>query len=191
MAYGLFTYQGWNPCPLHWQEDSWPLSLQGSPHDLSEKTVVTGSLPCLTPSYGFPFKSSMVWVPALLAPITLFIKNKTRSVRPFNFVCACSVRSNSLWPHELQPTRLLHPWDFPGKNTEVGCHFLLQGIFLTQGLNLCLLHWQSNSWPLCHLGSQGHHHLSIMSFNKIYISENLLSIILSSWNFKMTNAHIF
>ena len=148
MAYGLFTYQGWNPCPLHWQEDSWPLSLQGSPHDLSEKTVVTGSLPCLTPSYGFPFKSSMVWVPALLAPITLFIKNKTRSVRPFNFVCACSVRSNSLWPHELQPTRLLHPWDFPGKNTEVGCHFLLQGIFLTQGLNLCLLHWQGDSLSL-------------------------------------------
>ena len=34
---------------------------------------------------------------------------------------------------------LLCPCDFPGKNTGVGCHFLLQGIFLTQGLNL--LHW--------------------------------------------------
>ena len=33
----------------------------------------------------------------------------------------------------LYPTRLLHPWDFPGKNTRVGCHFLLQGIFPTQG----------------------------------------------------------
>ena len=31
--------------------------------------------------------------------------------------------------------RLLHPWDSPGKNTGVGCHFLLQGIFLTQGSN--------------------------------------------------------
>ena len=29
-------------------------------------------------------------------------------------------------PHGLQPTRLLHPWDSPGKNTGVGCHFLLQ-----------------------------------------------------------------
>ena len=29
-------------------------------------------------------------------------------------------------PHELQPTRLLRPWDSPGKNTGVGCHFLLQ-----------------------------------------------------------------
>ena len=35
---------------------------------------------------------------------------------------------------------LLCPWDFPGKNTGVRCHFLLQGIFLTQGSNLGLLH---------------------------------------------------
>ena len=34
--------------------------------------------------------------------------------------------SDSLQPHGLQPTRLLHPWDFPGKSTGVGCHFLLQ-----------------------------------------------------------------
>ena len=34
--------------------------------------------------------------------------------------------------HELQPLRLLLTWGFPGKNTGVGCHFLLQGIFLTQ-----------------------------------------------------------
>ena len=41
--------------------------------------------------------------------------------------------------HGLQPTRLLCPWDSPGKNTGVGCHALLWGIFLTQGLNLHLL----------------------------------------------------
>ena len=34
------------------------------------------------------------------------------------------------------------------KSTGVGCHFLLQGIFPTQGSNPCLLHWQVNSWPL-------------------------------------------
>jgi len=34
--------------------------------------------------------------------------------------------SDSVWPHGLQPTRLLRPWDSPGKNTGVGCHFLLQ-----------------------------------------------------------------
>ena len=37
-----------------------------------------------------------------------------------------SVMSDSSCPHGLQPTRLLHPWDFPGKNTGVGCHCLLQ-----------------------------------------------------------------
>ena len=40
-----------------------------------------------------------------------------------------------LWPHGLKPTRLLCPWHSPGKNTGVGCHSLLQGIFLIQGLN--------------------------------------------------------
>ena len=39
---------------------------------------------------------------------------------------AAKVVSNSVQPHGLQPTRLLHPWDSPGKNTGVGCHFLLQ-----------------------------------------------------------------
>ena len=37
-----------------------------------------------------------------------------------------SVMSNSLRPHGLQPTRLLRPWDFPGKSTGVGCHFFLR-----------------------------------------------------------------
>ena len=32
----------------------------------------------------------------------------------------------TVWPHKRQPTRLPHPWDSPGKNTGVGCHFLLQ-----------------------------------------------------------------
>ena len=48
--------------------------------------------------------------------------------------------SNSLWSHGLQPARLLCPWGFPGKNAGVGCRFLLQGTFLTQGSNLYLLH---------------------------------------------------
>ena len=43
--------------------------------------------------------------------------------------------------------------DSPGKNTGVGCHFLLQGIFPIQGLNPCLLHWQADFSPLSHQGS--------------------------------------
>ena len=51
---------------------------------------------------------------------------------------------------QLQPARLLCPWDSPGKNTRVGCHFLLPGIFPTQALNthfLWLLQWQMDSLP--------------------------------------------
>ena len=51
-----------------------------------------------------------------------------------------SFKSSSVQLHGLYPARLLRPWDFPGKNTGVGCHFLLQRIFLTQGSNLGLLH---------------------------------------------------
>ena len=56
-------------------------------------------------------------------------------------------------PQGLEATRLLCPWDFPGKNTRVGCHFFLQGTLPTQKSNLHLLHWQADSLPLSHLGS--------------------------------------
>ena len=59
--------------------------------------------------------------------------------------------SKSLQPCGLQPTRFPCPWDSPGKNTGMSCHLLLQGIFLTQGQNpclLCLLHLQAGSLPL-------------------------------------------
>ena len=61
-----------------------------------------------------------------------------------------------IWLHELEPTRLCCPWDYTGKNTGVGCHFLLQGIFPSQGSNLsllCLLHCLTDSLSLSHLGS--------------------------------------
>ena len=47
--------------------------------------------------------------------------------------------SDSLRPYRVDPTRLLCPWDFPGKNTGVVYHFLFQGIFPAQGSNLLLL----------------------------------------------------
>ena len=49
-------------------------------------------------------------------------------------VLSCSVMSNSLLPHGLQPSRFLCPGNSPGKNTEVDSHSFLQGILLTQGL---------------------------------------------------------
>ena len=51
-------------------------------------------------------------------------------------------------PQGLQPTRLLCPWNSPGKNTGVGCHSLLQGIFLAKGSNPDLLHWRQMLYHL-------------------------------------------
>ena len=59
-------------------------------------------------------------------------------------------------PYRLVSTRLLYPWDSLGKNTRVGCHALLKGIFPTQGSNpplLFLLHWQVGSLPLAPPGN--------------------------------------
>ena len=71
--------------------------------------------------------------------------------------CILSLQScPTLRPLGLWPARLLCPWDSSGKNTGVGCRFLLQGIFQTQGSNmclLCLLYWQADSLPLSDLGS--------------------------------------
>ena len=56
------------------------------------------------------------------------------------FFISHSVLSDSVWPHRLGPTRLLCLWNFLGKNTGVGCCFLLQGNLSYQGSNLGLLH---------------------------------------------------
>ena len=59
-----------------------------------------------------------------------------------------------LWrPHGLEPARLLCPWDFTVKNTGVGCHFLLQRIFLTQELNQSLQHCRLIPYQLSYKGS--------------------------------------
>ena len=62
---------------------------------------------------------------------------------PLEWMCVCvsrSVVSDSLRPHELYSTRLLCPWNSPGKNTGVDCHSLFQRIFLTQESNPGLLY---------------------------------------------------
>ena len=60
------------------------------------------------------------------------------TIEYLSFYCCSSVAKSCptfLRPHGLKPARLLCPWDFPGKNTGVGCHFLFQGIFPTHKLN--------------------------------------------------------
>ena len=87
------------------------------------------------------------WIPAAQWPhfsiLTVF-----RSIH-----CSCLVTKSCptlLQPYRLQPIKFLCSWDFSGKNTAVGCHFLLQGIFPTQESNPCLLHWQADSLEMSH-----------------------------------------
>ena len=84
-------------------------------------------------------------------------------------VLSCLVMSNSLRPHELYPIRLLCPWGFPGKNTGVGCHFLLQGIFSTQELNLHL----HCKWILYHWATREASYEYIPAFMSMLLSEYL------------------
>ena len=67
--------------------------------------------------------------------------------------CLLLIVSDSLGPHRLYPSRLLCPWNSPGKNTGVGCHCILQGNFLTQGSKLGLRHCRQILYHLSHQGS--------------------------------------
>ena len=83
---------------------------------------------------------------------------------------SCSVVSNSLRPHGLKPIMPLCPRDFPGKDTGVGCLFLLQWIFLTQGSNPGLLYCRQILYHLSHQGS----YLSSVQFSRPVMSNSLL-----------------
>ena len=95
----------------------------------------------------------------LVASRTKFTDNLDKRIISYN--CDCKVvlmlsyyvMLDSFWFHGLYPAKFLCFWDFPGKNTGVGCHFLLWEIFATQEWNPSLLHWQVDSLPRCHLGS--------------------------------------
>ena len=84
----------------------------------------------------------------------LKIKNHYITVKICHYSFCCLVTKLCLTlvtPWTL--ASLLCPWDFPGKNTGMGYHILLQGIFPTQGLNPRLLHWQVDCLPLTQLQS--------------------------------------
>ena len=86
------------------------------------------------------------------------------------------------------PARLLCPWDSLGNNTGVGCHALLQGIFLTQGLNpglLCLQHWQTCSLPLAPPGKSVKHQGG--SEKNVYHNPLLSVVATGSWEYEMTS----
>ena len=106
-----FPDQGWSPQRLHWKVKSQPLGHQGSLSILSLSLFTSVSV-----------------------TVSLSLKNTQCAyvLRGFGRVQLFAT------PWTIAP-RLLCPWDSPCKNTGVGCHALLQGIFLTQGSNLHLL----------------------------------------------------
>ena len=95
---------------------------------------------------------------------TVFFQNVFESLLnrcpPFTILCVSAPPSDSVRHHGLLPTRLLCPWDSPGKNTGAGGHSLLQGIFLTQGLSPGLLQHRQILYRLSHQGSP----LSVVGF---------------------------
>ena len=83
-----------------------------------------------------------------------------------------SVMSDSSWPHGLQPTRLLRPWDFPGKSTGLGCHCLLH-CWVYFLLNL----WSPSTSNPTNYPNPGTRPLLIISLLQVYSQSEQLSII--------------
>ena len=155
---GVVPDQGWSPCLLHWQAAS---SLPGHhgrcsllfrdpdytvtwPGDLNNKSRARFSIQDI--SFQCICHSKPV-VHGPRAPVSLWRGGKCRILGPLLQIhrVRISVVPDCLRPHRLSPARLLCLWDSPGKNTAVGCHVLLRGIFPTQGSNLRLLHWRADS----------------------------------------------
>ena len=86
---------------------------------------------------------------------------------------SCSGVSDSLQRHGQQPPRLLCPRDSPGKNTGVGCHALLQGIFADKGWNLHLLHCRQILYHLSYQGIMS----TLFQFFNILIGTSLLVVV--------------
>ena len=105
----------------------------------------------LSPFQIWTFSVALQWLSLIQAHPTS-IQPLIVCMQAYSVIQSCSALCNPM-DHSLP--RLLCPWDSPGKDTRMGCHFLLQEIIPTQGLNLRLLDWQVGSLPLCHLGSPG------------------------------------
>ena len=88
-------------------------------------------------NFWFYFIHSTNFIQCLFYPRYCFLYQKCMVC----FCCLVTKSCLSLQPHGLFPTRLLCPWDFPGKHPGRGCNFLLLGIFPYQGWNSYLLYW--------------------------------------------------
>ena len=97
-------------------------------------------------------RQTWVWYLMEREPLTRSLRTCMRSTHAQSLAC------QTLWFHGLQSPRLLCSWNCPRKNPGVGCHFLLQGIFPTQGSNPgLLLHFlQCRQFPYCWATGEAH-----------------------------------
>ena len=101
-------------------------------------------------------------------------------------VCVCVLsRFSHVWLFVvLWTARLLCPWNSPGKNIRVGCHALLQGIFLTQGSNPGLLRLLHCRWILYHWATRKAHRFVI--YGSYYVN---VFPLYTAWEFLIINGH--
>ena len=97
---------------------------------------------------------------------------------------------DSLQPHELQPTRLLCLWNSSGKNTGVGSHSFLQGIFSIKGLNLCLLHCRQILYSLSQQGNPDKLYTYLIYILFFLLANKNCIYLVSNFSFKF-HFHIF
>ena len=95
--------------------------------------------------------------------------------------------SDSVQPYGLLPASFLCPWDSSGKDTGVDSHCLLQGLFLTQGSNPGLLHWQAESFPVRHEGLDPR---EFPSMDIIFLSVHKMVSILKLSGKKMSQSQL-
>ena len=109
------------------------------------------AIPSSLPTPASPCTATPSGLPALASPSPARCRGPLVSTL---LLFSCSVVSSSLRPHGLYVTHQVPlSMGFPRQQHWSGCHFLLQGIFPTQGLNLRLLHWQTGSLLLSQQGS--------------------------------------
>ena len=158
-------------------------SLLPSPHLLPKfifHLLPVLTLQIVTTALLLPFSCCSLKFPSKLYFLFLLMQNTL-------YVCSIvqfPTVSNCLQPSGLQPARLLCPQDFPGKRTGMGCHFLLQGMLLTQGWSPYLLYQQEDSLPPSHLGnltltlSPPKTHFQVVNFNFYLLSKTQFKSLL-------------
>ena len=132
---GVLQSMGMQRVRHHWATEMTACPIQKSPFQVKIPQNMFDSLKRISLKYiDMVFLSSFIW-----KLVKSHYKEHMQGEPLFEgcplwhiCVLSCSVKSKSLWSHGLQ-TRLHCPWDFPGKNTGVGCHYLLQRRLLDPG----------------------------------------------------------